>query len=99
MGPPKMVGAYGNRLEAGAGVERKRRDGERRDINSHCRDGNNDARDGVIEFRNGIGGGGRVTGGQWLQWGGVERGGGVKSYTHSRRPEIHRIISKVANYD
>ena len=76
-GPPKMVGADGNRLETGAGAERKRGGGGRRDGNSHCRDGDNDAGDGVIGFRNGIGGGGGgVTGSQWLQWGGVERGGG-----------------------
>ena len=92
-----MVGADRNRLEAGAGEEQKRGGGGRRESSSHCRDGNNDAGDGVIGFRNGIGGGGGVTGGQWLQWGVVERGGGVKSYTHSRRPEIHGIISKVAN--
>ena len=97
MGPPKMVGADGNRLETGAGEERKHGGGGRRESNSHRRDGNNDAGDGVIGFRKGIGGGGGVTGGQWLQWGGVERGGGVKSYTYSRRPEIHGIISKVAN--
>ena len=75
-GPPKMVGADGNRLETGAGAERKRGGGGRRNGNSHCRDGDNDTGDGVIGFRNGIGGGGGVTGGQWLQWGGVERGGG-----------------------
>ena len=78
-----MVVADGNRLEAGAGEERKRGGGGRRDSNSHGRDGNNDAGDGDIGFRNGIGGGGGVTGGQWLQWGRVERGGGVKSYTYS----------------
>ena len=75
-----MVGADGNRLETGAGAERKRGDGGRRDDNSHCKDGNNDASDGVIiGFRKGIGegeGGGGVTGSQWLQWGGVEQGGG-----------------------
>ena len=65
-GPPKMVGADGNRLEAGAGEERKRGGGGRRDSNRHCRYGNNDAGDGVIGFRKGIGGGGGVTGGQWL---------------------------------
>ena len=77
-GPPKMVGADGNRLETGAGAERKRGDRGRRDGNSHGRDGDNDAGGGGIGFRNGIRGGGGVTGGQWLQWGGVERGGGVK---------------------
>ena len=77
-GPLKMVGADRNRLEAGAGEERKRGGGRRKGhSNSHCRDDHNDAGDGVIGFRKGIGGGG-VTGGQWLQWGGVERGGGVK---------------------
>ena len=91
-----MVGADRNILEAGVGEERKRGGGGRRDSNSHCRDDNNNAGDGVIRFRNGIGGGG-VTGGQWIQWGGVEQGGVVKSYTHSQRPEIHGIISKVAN--
>ena len=81
-GPPKMVGADGNRLETGAGAERKRGDGGRLDDNNHCRDGDNDAGDGgIIGFRHGIGGregegGGGVTGSQWLQWGGVERGGG-----------------------
>ena len=65
-GPPKMMGADGNRLEAGAGAERKHGGDGRRDSNSHCRDGNNDAGDGVIGFRKGSGGGGGVTGGQWL---------------------------------
>ena len=69
-GSPKMVGADGNRLETGAGAERKCGGGGRRDGNSHCRDGDNDAGDRDIGFRNGIGGGGGVTGGQWLQWGG-----------------------------
>ena len=92
-----MVGADRHRLEAGAGEERKRGGGGIRDKNSHCRDGNNDAGDGIIEFRKGIGGVGGVTAGKWLQWGGVEQGGGVKSYTHSQRPEIHGIIFKVAN--
>ena len=78
-----MVEADGNRLETGAGAERKRGGGGRRDGNIHCRDGDNDTGDGVIRFINGIRGGGGVTGGQWLQWGGVERGGGVKSYTYS----------------
>ena len=78
-----MVGADGNRLETGAGAERKRGSGGRRDGNSHCRDGDNDTGGGVIGFRNGIGGVGGVTGGQWLQWGGVERGGGVVKVIHS----------------
>ena len=53
-GPPKMVGADGNRLETGAGAERQRGGGGRRDGNSQCRDGDNNAGDGVIGFRNGI---------------------------------------------
>ena len=73
-GPPEMVGVDRHRLKAGAGEERKRGEGGRKDSNSHCRDDHNDAGDGVIRFRKMIGGGG-VTGGQWLQWGGVERGG------------------------
>ena len=43
-------------METGAGAERKRGGGGRRDGNSHCRDGDNDAGDVVIGFRNGIGG-------------------------------------------
>ena len=71
-----MVGADRNRLEAGAGEERKRGGGGRKDSNRHCRDDNNYAGDGVIGFIKRIRGGG-VTGGQWLQWGGMERGGKV----------------------
>ena len=71
-GPPKMVVTDRNRLEAGVGEELKYGGGGRKDRNG--RDDNSDAGDGVIGFRKGIGGGG-VTGGQWLQWGGVERGG------------------------
>ena len=67
-----MVGIDRHRMEAGAGEERKRGGGGRKDSNSNCRDNNNnDAGDGFIGFRKGIGGGGGVTGGQWLQWGGV----------------------------
>ena len=36
-GPPKMVGTDRNRLEAGAGEERKRGGGGRKDSNRHCR--------------------------------------------------------------
>ena len=50
-----MVGADRNRLETGAGAERKCGGGGRRDGNIHCRDGDNDAGNGVIGFRNGIG--------------------------------------------
>ena len=56
-GPPKMVGADRNRLEAGAGEDRKRGGGRRKDSNRQCRDDNNDAGDRVIGFRKGIGGG------------------------------------------
>ena len=56
MGPQKMVGADGNRLETGSGADRKHGGGGRRDGNWNCRDGDNDAGDGVIGFRNGIGG-------------------------------------------
>ena len=74
------MGADRDRLETGAGAERKRGDGGRRDDNSHGRDGDNDADNGgIIGFRHGIGGGeggGGVTGIQWLQWGRVKRGGG-----------------------
>ena len=73
-GTPKMVGTDRNRLEAGAGEERKRGGGGRRDSNRNCRDDNSDAGHGVIRLGKGIGGGG-VTGGQWLKRGGMERGG------------------------
>ena len=69
-----MMGTDRNRLEAGAGEERKRGGGGRKDLTRNCRDDNNDAGDRVIGFGKGTGGGG-VTGGQWLQWGGMERGG------------------------
>ena len=65
-------------METGTGEDRKRGDGG--NDNRHGRDGDNGAGSGGnIGFRHGIGegeGGGRVTGSQWLQWGGVERGGG-----------------------
>ena len=80
------------RLEAGAGEERKRGGGRRKDHNRNCRDDNDDAGDGVIGFRKGLGGGG-VTGGQWLQWGGMERGGILSHTLFFRRPEIHGIFS------
>ena len=68
-----MVGADRHRLEAGAGEERTRGGGGRKDRSRNGREDNSDDGDGVIGFGKGIGGGG-VTGGQWLQWGGVERG-------------------------
>ena len=75
-----MVAAHGNRMETGAGAERKRGYGGRRDDNSHCRDGDNDAGDGVIiGFRNGIGGGGEeeeeslgASGSSGAEWIGAE---------------------------
>ena len=69
-----MVGADRHRLEAGAGEEQKSGGGGRKSRSENGREDNSDAGDGVIGFGKGIGGGG-VTGGQWLQWGGVERGG------------------------
>ena len=76
-----MVGADGNRLETGAGAERKRGDGGRRDDdNSHCRDRDNDAGNGgIIEFRHGIGGGKEeeeeslgASGSSGAEWSGAE---------------------------
>ena len=68
-------------METGTGEDRKR--GDVGDDNRHGGGGNNGAGSGGnIGVRHGIGGGeggGGVTGSQWLQWGGVERGGdGVK---------------------
>ena len=55
------------------------------DDSRHGGGGNNGAGSGGIGVRHGIGGGeggGGVTGSQWIQWGGVERGGdGVKRQT------------------
>ena len=72
-----MVGVEGDRLETGTGEDRKRGDGG--SDNRHGRGGENGAGSGGnIGVRHGIGGGeggGGVTGSQWLQWGGVERGG------------------------
>ena len=72
-GPLTMVGADRHRLEAGAGEERKCRGGGRKDRSRNGREDNSDAGDRVIGSGTGIRGGG-VTGVQWLQWGGVERG-------------------------
>ena len=78
MGPPKMVGTARDRLEAGAGSEQKSGGGGGRNIHGcNCRDDNDDDRDGDIRIGNGNGGGG-VTGGQCLQWGGMERGGRLR---------------------
>ena len=94
MGPPKMVGTARDRLEAGAGEERKSGGGGRNIHRSNCRDDNGDDGDGDIRIGKGNGGGG-VTGGQWLQWGGMERGGRLR-HTLFRRLEIHGEIN-VAN--
>ena len=63
-GPPTMVGATRDRMEAGEGTERKR-GGSSGTQRRNCRqeDDNGDTRIGK-----GNGGGG-ITGGQWLQWG------------------------------
>ena len=92
-GPPKMVGTDRNRLEAGAGEERKSGGGGRKDHNRNCRDDNGDAGDGVIGFGKGIGG-------RRSHWGPVApvgrngTGRKIKSYTHFQRPEIHGILFK-----
>ena len=75
MGPPKMVGTAQDQLEAGAGAERARGGGGRHTHGCNCRDDNDD--DGDISIGKGNRGGG-VTGGQWLQWGGMERGGRLR---------------------
>ena len=77
MGPPKMVGTARDRLEAGAGVERKSGGGARNIHKRNCRHNNGDDGDGDIRIGKGNRGGG-VTGGQWLQWGGMERGGRLR---------------------
>ena len=65
-------------METGTGEDRKRGDGG--NDNRHGRGGDNGAGSGGnIGFRHRIGGGeggGGVSGSQWLQWGGVERGRG-----------------------
>ena len=89
-----MVETARYRLEAGAGAERKSGGGGRNTHESNCRDDNGDDGDGDIRTRKGNGGGG-VTGGQWLQWGGMEQGRRLR-HTLFRRPEIHGEIN-VAN--
>ena len=77
MGPPTMVGTARDRLEAGTGTGRKSYGGGggTHTHGRNCRDENND--DGGTRIGKGNGGGG-VTGGQWIQWGGMERGGGLR---------------------
>ena len=60
--------------------------------------GNSGVRHGIGGGEGGEGGGG-VTGSQWLQWGGVERGGdGVKRKTKlSTTGDTRDYIPKVAN--
>ena len=87
-GPPKMVGTDWNQLEAGAGEEQKSGGGGRNIYKINCRDDNGNAGDGDISIGKGNGGGG-VTGGKWLQWGGMERGGRLRHTLFFRRPEIH----------
>ena len=73
MGPPTMVGTARDQLEAGAGTGRKSggSSGTRR---RNCRDEGDDG-----DTRIGKGNGGRgITGGQWLQWGGMEWGRGLR---------------------
>ena len=94
MGPPKMVGTARDQLGAGAGAERTSEGGGRNIHVCKCRDNNGDNRYGDIRIRKGNGGGG-VTGGQWLQWGGMERGGRLRT-TLFQRSEIHGEIN-VAN--
>ena len=76
MVPPTMVGTARDRLEAGTGTGRKSDGGGgRTHTHTHgrnCREGNDD--DGGTRIGKGNRGGG-VTGSQWLQWGGMERGG------------------------
>ena len=76
-GPPKMVGADGNRLENGVGAERKRGGEGRRDSNSHCRDDDNDAGDGVTDSETRSGGGEEEeslggSGSSGAEWSGAE---------------------------
>ena len=62
-----MVGADRNRLETGAGAERNRGGGGRRDGNSHCRDGNN-TETGSGEEEESLG----ASGSSGAEWSGAE---------------------------
>ena len=91
-----MVGTAQDRLEAGAGAEQKSGGGGRNIHKRNCRDNNGDDGDGDIRIGIGKGnGGGGVTGGQWLQWGEMERGRRLR-HTLFRRLDIHGEIN-VAN--
>ena len=83
-----MVGTARDRLKAGAGAERTSGGGGRNTHGCNCRDDNED--DGDIEIRKGNGGGG-FTGGQWLQWGGMERGGRLRPTHFNNRRYTGRI--------
>ena len=89
-GPPKMVGTARDRREAGAGAEQKSIGGRRNIHKSNCRDDNDDNGDVDIRIGKGNGGGG-VTGGQWLQWGGMERGGRLRSTHFDNRRYTGRV--------
>ena len=64
MGPPTMMGTARDRLEAGAGTERKSGGSS----GTHGRNCREEYDNGDTRIGKGNGGGG-VTGGQWLQWG------------------------------
>ena len=81
-GPPTMVGTARDRLEAGAGTGRKS-GGSNGTRGRNCIEEDDD-RDTRIGKGNG---GGGVTGGQWVQWDRMERGGGLRPL--NRRPEIY----------
>ena len=88
MGTPTMVGTTRDRLEAGAGAERTSGGGKRHTHGCNYRDDNDD--DGDTRIGKGNGGGG-VTGGQWLQWGGMEQGGGLRPTHFDDRRYAGRI--------
>ena len=74
-----MAGTARDRMEAGAGAEQTSGGGRRKIHGCNCRDdnGGDGDGDGDIRIRKGNRGGG-VTGGQWLQWGGIKRGGRLR---------------------
>ena len=90
MGTPTMVGTAPDQLEAGAGAERTSGRGGRHThgCEYNCRDDNDD--DGDTRIWKGNRGGG-VTGGQWLQWGGMEWGGGLRPTHFDDRRYTGRI--------
>ena len=69
MGPPTMVGTARYQLKAGAGTERTSGDGGTHTHGRNRWEENDDDRDTRIGIGNG---GGGVTGGQGIQWGGME---------------------------